>query len=220
LESSENLKEDLLALVDEIWQSIDHSDDESLEEGVRVKKAFNEAVHEFTGSIEQVAEIVDNYSPEKPEPSPEITTAEDESRVITELDRHESHSLDEDFAYKRPYGFRLDGYAVSDVRTWRRLYEHTCKHLAEQFPEEFRRLPESDDFTTSRGNKYFTTSRGNKYFTTKGDQLRTASEIADGIHADTHFSANDICARIEELLDYFGIEHDKFRVYLREDRNA
>ena len=211
LETSENLKEDLLAVGDEIWDSIDHNDSASLEEGVRVKVAFNQAVEQFTDSIAEVTDIVDNYSPAKPDPAPETTTVEDKNRVVEELDHHEPHRLDEEFAYRRPYGFRLSEYAVSDTRTWRRLYEVACSHFADRFDEQFASLPASEDFVTSHGNTYFSTDAG---------ELRTPAEVADGIYAEVHFSADDIASRIRELLEFFGEDWEKFEVYLREDRDA
>lgn len=211
LESSENLKEDLLALGEELWRSIDHSDNASLQEGVEVKKQFNEAVQQFTDSIDEVSEIVENYSPDKPDPAPESTTSEDADRVIAQLDRHEPHGLDEEFAYRRPHGFRLDDYAVSDVRTWRRLYEVTCQRLSERFPERFDSVAQADEFESSHGNRYFADDPG---------ELRTPSEVADGIFAEVHFSADDIASRIAELLEFLELDAERFEVYLREDRDA
>lgn len=211
LESSENLKEDLLALGDEIWQSIDHSDDEALEEGVRVKKEFNEAVYQFTESIGRVSNIVDGHTPQTADPAPETTILEDEARVIAELDRHEPYTLNGSFAYKRPVGFKLGEYAASDLRTWRRLYEHTCQHLAERFPERFANLPDTDEFITNRGNLYFSRDP---------NDLRTSSVPLNGIFAEVHFSATDIAKRIAELMNYFEIPLNVYCVYLREDRNA
>jgi len=211
LESSENLKEDLLALGEELWMSIDHSDNASLQEGIEVKKEFNDAVQKFTDSIDEVSEIVDNDSSDKLDPAPESTTSEDADRVIRELDRHEEHSLNEDFAYRRPHGFQLDDFAVSDVRTWRRFYEVTCHHLSERFPERFDQVVEADDFESSHGNRYFATDPG---------ELRTPSEVAEGIFAEVHFSADDIAGRISELLEFFGLDAERFKVYLREDRDA
>ena len=42
LQDLEAVRENLLALSDDIWLSIDHNDSEALEEGVQFKRAYNE----------------------------------------------------------------------------------------------------------------------------------------------------------------------------------
>jgi len=42
LENLEPVRENLLALSDDIWQSIDHNDAQALEEGVEFKRKYNE----------------------------------------------------------------------------------------------------------------------------------------------------------------------------------
>src|SRR6266545_310217 len=47
LEDLEAVRENLLALSDEFWQSIQHNDPEALEEGVQFKRAYNEKLAAF-----------------------------------------------------------------------------------------------------------------------------------------------------------------------------
>ncbi|MBK1704872.1 hypothetical protein [Halochromatium glycolicum] len=47
LEQLEQMPEDLLALSDDIWLSIDHNDSQTLEEGVAFKKQYNAKVAAF-----------------------------------------------------------------------------------------------------------------------------------------------------------------------------
>lgn len=47
LEDLEAVRENLLALSDDIWLSIDHNDSESLEAGVEFKRAYNSKVCAF-----------------------------------------------------------------------------------------------------------------------------------------------------------------------------
>jgi hypothetical protein len=47
LEDLEAVRENLLALSDDIWLSIDHNDPQALEEGVQFKRAYNEKMAAF-----------------------------------------------------------------------------------------------------------------------------------------------------------------------------
>ena len=51
LEDLEAVRENLLALSDAIWLSIDHNDPEGLEEGVRFKRAYNEKMAAFDAGV-------------------------------------------------------------------------------------------------------------------------------------------------------------------------
>ena len=172
LSSLEQTEEDLLDLSDDIWSSIDHNDAEELEEGYQFKREYNEAMTEFAGVAEQLQRLISDFT--KVQSDEEATSADAEAdaaeheRVIRELDRTESHSLDEDFCHKRPYGFVFRGRAVKDLRTWRALYERACKMVAELQGDDFDQVATADEFTTSRGNRMFAES---------GDEMRTAYEV-------------------------------------------
>jgi len=47
-------------------------------------------------------------------------------RIIEQLNREQPYFIDEDFTFKRPHGFILDGRATTGITTWRRLYELVC----------------------------------------------------------------------------------------------
>ena len=52
LQQLEQVREDLLALSDDIWLSIDHNDNQALQEGVAFKKEYNAKVAARTTRIE------------------------------------------------------------------------------------------------------------------------------------------------------------------------
>lgn len=139
----------------------------------------------------------------QPQPAPE--------RVIRDLDAREPHGLDEDFTYKRPYGFRLEDEVQSEVPTWRRLYELICLHLARRDAERFARLPDEPAFTTRRGNPHFARDPA---------PLRSAMALPGGVQAEVNLSANHLRDQIRSLLQHFGIEQSALRIYLRQDRDA
>ena len=132
-------------------------------------------------------------------------------RIIRELDRQVPHSIDEDFRFKRPYGFLLKGQGSTGITTWRRLFELICQELLRRDPERFRALPENPDYISNRGNHGFSRDR---------DKLRSASLIGEGVYAEINLSANHICDAIHRLLDTFEIPVSELKLFLREDRDA
>jgi hypothetical protein len=209
----EAVRENLLALSDDIWLSIDHNDAEALDRGYQFKKAYNEKLAAFDTLASDISATVQQFTAVRLE-SDEETGAEDEAaneRIIRELNREEPHRTDEDFTYMRPHGFILDGKGTIGITTWRRLYENFCSQLAKRDPERFRSLPENENHISNRGHRAFNANP---------NELRHASEIAEGIYAEVNLSANMIRNEVRRLLKTFEIPEDGFQVFLREDRDA
>jgi hypothetical protein len=216
LTNLENVREDLLALSDDIWLSIDHNHSEALQEGVRFKLQYNEKLDSFNQLSSDLSRLVQRFTDTdlEPAPVPDVTSRsakEQRERIIKELDRETAHGLDEDWRYKRPHGFILQGQPQIGVVTWRRVYELVCHQLAEQNSELFDSLPEHELFISNRGNQAFSRDP---------ELLRQPMELTDGILAEANLSANSIRTNIGTLLDVFDIGHDEFKVYFREDRDA
>lgn len=214
LEDLENVRENLLALSDDIWLSIDHNDNDAMEEGVRFKQQYNDRMDAFARVAEELSVMVQQFTNIRTttasrEEASSSRTARD--RVIAELDRRTPHPVIEDFTFKRPYGFSLTEHAEIDLRTWRSLYENLLLHLREVSPTTFHSLPDRAE-TVSR--------RGSPHFARDPHSLRVASELADGIHAEINLSANSIRDMICTVLPYFGYDEDDLSIYLREDRDA
>ncbi|MFB1485769.1 MULTISPECIES: hypothetical protein [unclassified Thiocapsa] len=213
MEQLEQVREDLLALSDDIWSSIDHNDSHALDEGVAFKKAYNAKMAAFDQLAGELSTLVQQFTAiDLAEPaSSRGEPAHTRDGIVRDLDRREPHSLEEDFTYKRPYGYRLGDEAQSGVTTWRRLYELICLHLARHDPERFSRLPDEPAFTTRRGNPYFTRDPV---------ALRAAMALPSGIQAEVNLSANHLRDQIKALLNYFGIDQAALSIYLRQDRDA
>ncbi len=213
LEDLEAVRENLLALSDEIWQSIDHNDPDGLEEGVRFKRAYNEKMAAFDTLVSELSVMVQQFTSVRLGEHEEIG-GEDESenvRIIQALNREEPHSIDEDFTFKRPHGFILDGQATTGITTWRRVFELVCQQLQRRDLQRFAELPENPDFISNRGHPSF--SQGT-------EQLRSACAIRDGLYAEVNLSANGIRDTIRRLLATFEIPKDRLQLFLREDRDA
>lgn len=213
LEQLEQTREDLLALSDDIWQSIDHNDDDAMAEGVAFKQRYNTKMAEFDTLASDLSGLVQEFTAIKLDEAENggAETPQARDRVVRDLDQREAHGIDEDFTYKRPYGFQLGDRAKSGIKTWRRLFELVCIDLAERYPERFATLPDDPKFTSSRGRPYMT--RDPK-------AVRMPVALPAGVYAEAHMSANGLRDQIRNLLDTFGIEPGTLRVYLSQDRDA
>jgi hypothetical protein len=213
LEQLEQTREDLLALSDDIWLSIDHNDLQALDEGVAFKKAYNSKLAAFDQLASELSILVQQFTAVKlDEPAEPGNQAPNmKERLIRDLEQHQAHGLDEDFTFKRPFGFQLDDEAQREVHTWRRLYELVCRYLARHEPRRFANLPENPSFTTRRGNPGFSRDP---------QTLRSAMALPSGVYAEANLSANHLRDQIKSLLDVFEIEHSALRIYLRQDRDT
>jgi uncharacterized membrane-anchored protein YhcB (DUF1043 family) len=215
LTNLEAVGEDLIALSDDIWLNIDHNDNAAVEQGATFKMAFNSAVAEFREVSSRLSRLVEDFTEvpsfEAPSAPSSVEERDRRERLIRSLDRQLAHGLDEDFRYKRPAIFTLNGVPFDGTNTWSQVYETLCRHLASLQPEVFDTLPTNPDFVSNRGNKYFSRQAAD---------LRVPRDYGRGVLAETNLSANQIRDNIKRLLPAFGLPERTFCVYLREDRDA
>lgn len=210
LENLEQINEDLLALSDDIWLSIDHNDNVTMEEGVKIKSSYNQELREFNRLSDNISDLLEEFTGTKPSLIEAETASDGENeRIIKELDKKEKHYLSEDFTYKRPYGFNFNGKAYKDVTVWKRLYVLFLNYLS-QHESDFKKVIFDSRFVSKKGHKSF--SKDEK-------ELRSPLKITEDIFAETNLSANDITDRMIEVLSAFGYKEEDFVVYLREDRD-
>ena len=213
LNDLEAVRENLLALSDDIWQAIDHNDPDSLEAGVEFKRSYNTQAAAFDKNATELSTLVQKYTSvrlEEAEKTGGRNDAENE-RIIRDLNREEPHRLDENFTYTRPHGFVLDGRATTGITTWQRLYELVCHQLLAADEARFRSLEEHPDFISPRGHRIVTRDR---------ISLRKAMELPGDLFIESNLSANSICDVIRRMLGEFSIPEDRMQIYLRQDRDA
>jgi len=213
LEDLEDVRGNLLELSEDFWTSIDHNDAEALEAGVEFNRAYNAKVAAFDIVAGELSQLIQQYTSVRLESTEQSGTLDDSSneRLIAELDREVPHGLDEDFTFKRPFGFILDGQATTGLTTWQRLYELVCANLVARDEQRMRSLYEHPDFTSNRGNRAIEHDSA---------KLRKALQIADGLFIESNLSANSIRDVIQRLLQQYQIPIEHMRVYLRQDRDA
>jgi hypothetical protein len=217
LSNLKNVQEDLLALSDDLWLEIDHNDNDAIKSGVAFKASFNECNASFTLSANNLSELIQKYTntplytqDKAPEQRLPADRAEHD-RIIKELDKKEPHMLEEDFRYKRPFGFVIQGVPYKNKITWSELYLQLCSHLQTLNPDKFAALDSDPDHISNRNNKYFSKRPGD---------LRGAQKCGPSLYAEMNLSANQIRDSIKRLLATFEISRQELTIYLREDRDA
>lgn len=214
LDNLNQLEEDLMALPDDIWLSINPRDNESVEKGTAFLKSFNDNLSGFSESAGKISKQIKAHfeiNPEIEEIEGEAVSEKSRSRIIKELDKSEPHTIDENFTYKRPFGFVLEDQAFKGIKTWRSLFIQALKVLAEKEQSKFKKLPEVEDFVSSRGKPLFTTD---------SSKLRMPEKTEMSFYVEVNLSANDLLKRLKNVMEYLKVNPDNFRVYLREDRDS
>lgn len=214
LDTLDTIQEQLLALPEDMLLNIDPRDNESLDSGVAFIKQFNKNLTQFSSSANQLAEQIKTYlkiNPEEEEVEQENSNRQKRDRIIKELDQTSPHSLEEDFTYKRPFGFVLGDTAMKGLKTWKNLYVHVLSIYMRKDTARFSKIHQDERFISSRGNPLFSKT---------GKELRVAEKLADDFYLEINMSANMIRNAIRDVLEYFGENPMEMKVYLREDRDA
>jgi hypothetical protein len=213
LEDLEAVRENLLALSDDIWLSIDHNDPQALDAGVEFKRAYNAKAAAFDQVASDLSALVQQYTSVRLEEAEQTgsESREQNERIVAELNREERHSLDEDFTYKRPHGLIFDGQGTTGISTWQRMYDLVCRHLIARDANRFRALFDHADFVSNRGHHTVTTD---------GASLRKALSVGEGLFVESNLSANGIRDVIRRMLAAFEIPADRVSIFLRQDRDA
>ncbi len=213
LEDLEAVRENLLALSDDIWAGIDRQDLAAFDEGVRFMRSYVEKMTEFDRLAADLSVLIQQYTQVSLEATEETGQEDRErnERIIRELNRDEPHSLVEDFTYKRPHGFILAGQATSGITTWQRLYELVCRQLYQRDSDRFGSLVDNPEFISNRGHHSVTHDPGS---------LRKALRVENVLFVECNLSANGIRDMIRRLLIAFDLEQGEIQLFLRQDRDA
>jgi hypothetical protein len=213
LEDLEAVRENLLALSDDIWAAIDRQDLAAFDEGVLFMRSYIEKRTAFDQLAADLSALVQQYTQVRLEANEETGEEDRErnERIIRDLNREEPHLIDEVFTYKRPHGFILAGQAASGITTWQRLFELACRQLYQRDASRFRSLEENPEFVSNRGHHSVTRDAGS---------LRQALQVDDGLFVECNRSANGIRDMLRRLLAVFEIAPDQLRLFLRQDRDA
>ena len=208
-----NVHENLLSLSEDIWDSIDHNNQEKLDEGYQFKKEFNRLLDIFEQNSSEISTLVSQFIGIKAdEEAREVSKdAAENQRIIKELNKDTPHSLTEDFTYKRPYAFIFDGCAYTDTLNWSDLYTSFASCLAKKDPALLKSMADNPDYMSNQNKKYYSSS---------DKDVRLPRKIMNDFFIETNLSANHIVKKMMEMLNVFKIPLDNITIYLRQDRNA
>lgn len=214
LDTLNEVGEELLALPEDMLLSIDPRDNESITTRSAFLKDYNIQLEQYSASVTRITTLLKNFfdvDPEQEDEESSIGENTHRDRIVQELDRNESHSLDEPFTFKRPYGFILNDRAYKGLKTWKNLYLHVLNYLYESNPSRF---------VTVTQEKKWISRRDNPTFSANPSDLRVAAPIPGDLHAEVNLCANDMVKNIKKLLASYDIPLSAMKIYLREDRDA
>ena len=214
--SLEQLSEDLLTFSDDMWLSIDHNDSEALDFGYRLKKDYNEQVDTFSKVVKNINHTLAEFEKNSILNDSSTPIHETENQGLEnnkiEYNERQSHSIHEDFCYRRPCGMKLENKIYERLNTWKAIYRATIEHLCDESPDIFNQLSESEFAKSRRTNKV--------YVAVTPNSMICPEEIAGNLYFETNLSANSIRDRIHHLLRVFSIPDSEIVFYLREDKDV
>lgn len=206
-----SVKENLLMLSDDIWNSIDHNDTKKMREDVEFKEAFNKVFEEYRNVSDQIAVLVRQFTGYKEEEIENVSSDSENERIIKDLNKEEPHSISENFTYKRPFAYTLCGKAFLNTTTWKDIYISFLKYLYKVNSEKFTSFLDNEDFVSVKLNKDFSK---------KKEELRVPAYIDGDIFAEINFSAAHIARNIRKIMKEYNLSEDQIVIYLRKDLNA
>ena len=186
-----DIHQKLLSLPKDIISSTDPQDIEDLEKAVKFLKIFNNNLKDFTEAAKKIIENLKEYLSPITEPEPPGTYG-----IL---------SLYDNFTFKKPYGFILEGFTYKGVYTWKSWYIKVLEVLKGRDAEKFNNLPEEELFFSRRGKSLFTRNK---------NELRVAERV-NGFYTEVNLSANDLRKIVIKLMKYFSINPDDMKVYVK-----
>ena len=210
------VNEQLMSLADDIWLDIDPRDNQSIAVGAQFLQDYNQSTEQLSQAAAMIEQQLSQYfQQDSASLQPVIEHGSDDiqknQRMIKELDRSQAYSLRDNFTFKRPYGFVLQGIAYTQITTWKAIYLKVLDILHSVEPNKFAALVTEQRFVSNRGNPLFTH---------QPEKLRVAQPLRAGFYTEVNMSANSIKDTLIQVLDYFSIDEGDVKIYLREDRDA
>lgn len=195
------VNEQMTSLSDNIWLDIDHRDNESVTAGADFIQQYNQAAQQLskaTASIEHLLLSYFHQERENIEPKIEHGSGDSKSneRMILELDRNQSYLLNDNFTFKRPYGFIFNGIAYRNLMTWKAVYLKVLEVLKSSHPTKFEQLTTDELFISNRGNPLFSHTPS---------KLRVAYKLPESFYAEINMSANTIKQNLIIILEFLVI---------------
>lgn len=117
-------------------------------------------------------------------------------------------TLDHDFTYTKPEGYRLFRGEIIKINSYYELYINLCEYFYKLDPVIFRSFTEKTDFN----------GRKKTYFSLEKNKIRNAKSIGNSVYIETKFPANKIRDLLIKIFNAYKLSFDILEIFIRQDR--
>ena len=117
-------------------------------------------------------------------------------------------TLDHDFTYTKPEGYRLYRGEIVTISSYYDLYVSLCEYFYKLNPVIFRSFPQKTDFNGWKRT----------YFSLEKNKIRNAVLIGNSVYIETKFPANKIRDILIKMFSAYNLSFDILEIYIRQDR--
>ena len=206
------LEEELSDLAENLYRNlyrdINPEDSTSIQEGLKSLGSFNDTLNAFYAATNQLKAQIKNHDQPNPGdrefPSPDQLRIE---RIFKELEKYPPHYLNEDFKFKKPYGFTIrSDMAYAGLTTWKDFYLETIKYLRNSDSEKFAKLLQEARFIFNSRRPLFSSHQ---------NRLTSLVQIDSNLYVEVGLSANHIRDNVRAFLDFYDLDIKAMKIYLR-----
>jgi len=230
----DDVRENMLALSDEIWQSIDHNNQESLDQGYQFKKEYNLKAAEFNRLATELSTLVQQFTdvqlkPRMVTPQQLVIATEEQPTAnpaaTTVTSEYSSPEPATATARARPTNSlhvadHGAAHTLDESFTFKRPYGFILRDHAALSVNNWRDLyrtvwslfAEADPAAPAQLANHHDIRR---IISSAPSRFIVPLEIAKGCYVESNLSANNICANLRTLLPHFGFRSDELKIYLR-----
>lgn len=211
-----SVREDMLALIDLVWDSVNPRDAAARDAGSKYVGDLDRQLQGLSAASDGLAGLfkqrVGMSDEELPGNKPGTPTTSADPVFAGRPAHHLAKGRDgrfEDFTSTKPMGYTLQGKATKNVPDWADVYLSVCRELYRRDHSRFASLVDNQRFVTRRGNLLF--SRDQTIF-------NWPKPVTGDIYAELNLSADTICSRLRMIFDAFGIPHTEMQIFLKRER--
>lgn len=169
--------------------------------------------HKMGNLREQLAEMEQYFGIEEPMPQEDeeelrdLPNIEKKDYDACRVDESVAHGLFENYTYKRPVAFTLEGNRYS-ARDWKQILRMICELLNQKDSNIF------DSFVRDKDMQGSTRT----YFAYTDNRMYNGKKVSgSNVYVETNHNANGICSIIANMLERYNIPVTSVKIYLRSD---
>jgi hypothetical protein len=197
-------KDDVLALLGDLWLEIDYTNAESIKSGSGRMVAAAEATTAFQKASEALAAKLKEFVPQPVASQPAAPPTPVDRQYFADKQKI---TLQTSWTYRRPFGFVLRGKPYPWKKTWIDVYQQLLTISRDSDPTLFDTLPDRSEFISSQGNPYISRDRS---------ALRIPIKLTETVFVESNLNANLIRDNIARVLNVFQIKESDIAIHLRQ----